>query len=571
MEIARRCQLINRKAVLTVVVFYALISVNAFFDGISMILIVELIAGRLDFNSKIPLVQHIKNLLTILPIKSNVNTIYFVIIGIFLLRLLLVFCVTLLNGYVEANLRRRLQEKGFLHMLNGSWEFLRSIRVGEYIGASTEESTFVARYYMGIIRLGYTIVAILVLVAISFTVSFDVTLLFIIIGVPSLFILRYLFVIRAKIAEKVVSARQAFYAYVTERLNSMFQVKLENDNNRHLSIASSLQHEMTFQEVKSSFILSCVLAVNLLLPALALLTFNLWASWNNYSLKDITHLVASVSLIGARIINQVNQVTSNIGDLVCHGGSIVPVYKLFTIPNESIKNNINERIVGVELNSLSYTYGDNACFHSVNCTAYINKPLIIIGASGSGKTTLANLISGLYNPGIGEIFYVGDSGNIYSASKFKPTVGYVTQDILLFYGTIRDNMTTYSTKVDDESIWQSLSKTGAEEFVKKLGGLTAHIDEAGRSLSGGEKRRLGIARALLRNPDILILDEVTAGLDPLRKKEIISTISELSKSIVTVIITHDDISLPNSHIYAFKNSTVSEEMNYVQATEVHNT
>ena len=119
-------------------------------------------------------------------------------------------------------------------------------------------------------------------------------------------------------------------------------------------------------------------------------------------------------------------------------------------------------------------------------------------------------------------------------------MGYVTQDIHLFHGTIRDNLIIFpDSGVGDDSLWRCLLCVGAEGFVRKLGGLDAVITEAGRSLSGGEKRRLGIARVLIANPHILILDEVTAGLDEARKKELIATIKTLAESLIVIVITHD--------------------------------
>jgi ABC-type transport system involved in cytochrome bd biosynthesis fused ATPase/permease subunit len=93
--------------------------------------------------------------------------------------------------------------------------------------------------------------------------------------------------------------------------------------------------------------------------------------------------------------------------------------------------------------------------------------------------------------------------------------------------------------VDDEFLYECLKKAGANEFVQNMGGLYATLSEAGRSLSGGEKRRIGIARSLTKRPDILILDEVTAGLDEEKKYELVKTIKTLADTMVVIIITHD--------------------------------
>jgi len=100
----------------------------------------------------------------------------------------------------------------------------------------------------------------------------------------------------------------------------------------------------------------------------------------------------------------------------------------------------------------------------------------------------------------------------------------VPQDILLFHGSVRDNLVGGQGLVVDDVLIEALSDAGADAFVERLGGLDAMITEAGRSLSGGERRRLGIARVLAGRPDVLILDEVTVGLDEQRKLELLGTI-----------------------------------------------
>ena len=160
------------------------------------------------------------------------------------------------------------------------------------------------------------------------------------------------------------------------------------------------------------------------------------------------------------------------------------------------------------------------------------------GPSGSGKTTLANLISGLYEPAAGSISYVGASGKAFDSRGHHPKIGYVTQDVRLFTGSVRDNLDPWG-KVGDDELRACLADTDAASFVERLGGLGAPIAEGGRSLSGGEKRRLAIARALAQKCDCLVLDEVTSGLDTANKRELLETIGRLASRILIVAIAHD--------------------------------
>jgi ABC-type bacteriocin/lantibiotic exporter with double-glycine peptidase domain len=243
--------------------------------------------------------------------------------------------------------------------------------------------------------------------------------------------------------------------------------------------------------------------------------------------------------VGTQALSQANQFTANLGNVSAYAGSVGPVYELFSITPEVWRPLVPERVTRVELQDVSYNYSERAGVRGVSLSFGVGNPLLLMGPSGSGKTTLANVVAGLYRASKGRVVYVGESGTVYDAIESRPRVGYVPQDILLFQGTVRENLTGGQGYIDDEVLIAALRGAGAETFVSRLGGLDAVIVEAGRSLSGGERRRLGIARVLAGHPDVLILDEVTVGLDEERKIELLATIGALSEGFVVVAITHD--------------------------------
>ncbi len=164
-----------------------------------------------------------------------------------------------------------------------------------------------------------------------------------------------------------------------------------------------------------------------------------------------------------------------------------------------------------------------------------------VGPSGSGKTTLVKLLVGLYPPLSGRILYNGIPGAEVDLDALREQIGFVTQDTQLFAGTIRENLRFVAPQATDEECLQALHQAAADTLLLRAPqGLDTVIGEGGVKVSGGEKQRLSIARALLRRPALLVFDEATSALDSLTEEEISRTVRELSSSQqhITVLIAH---------------------------------
>ena len=167
--------------------------------------------------------------------------------------------------------------------------------------------------------------------------------------------------------------------------------------------------------------------------------------------------------------------------------------------------------------------------------------IAFVGPSGSGKTTLVKLLVGLYRPRAGEVLYNGHPGDKIDFDQFRARIGLVTQDTQLFAGTIRENLLFVNPTASDAECIDVLQKAACQSLLSRADkGLDTVIGEGGVKVSGGEKQRLSIARALLRHPALLIFDEATSSLDSLTEDEVSQTIQDVSANggHIAILIAH---------------------------------
>jgi ATP-binding cassette subfamily B protein len=192
--------------------------------------------------------------------------------------------------------------------------------------------------------------------------------------------------------------------------------------------------------------------------------------------------------------------------------------------------------------------------------------IAFVGPSGSGKSTLVKLLVGLYNPVSGEIHYDGISSKDIRYNRMRRQLGFVTQDTQLYSGSIRENMKFVKPEATDTEIWAALEKASAVNLVNSSGnGLDSILGEGGRKISGGEKQRLSIARALLRQPRLLIFDEATSALDSLTEEQITETVKEISSQNqrITILIAHRLSTIMHADtIYVLEKGKIVEQGNH---------
>lgn len=185
-----------------------------------------------------------------------------------------------------------------------------------------------------------------------------------------------------------------------------------------------------------------------------------------------------------------------------------------------------------------------------------------VGGTGSGKSTLAKLLCAFFQPNNGQIYISGRKLSDCSAEELARFIAYVSQDVTLFSGTILQNLTLWKDEISMEAVSRVIQDACLEELILAKG-LYGEIEEGGRNLSGGEKQRIDIARALLQDTPILILDEATSALDVNTEAKLINNLRQLNKTII--FVAHRLSSIRHCHqIIVLKNGEIIERGNHEQ-------
>ena len=320
---------------------------------------------------------------------------------------------------------------------------------------------------------------------------------------------------------KIFNAEKKFFKKFTDSTNRFY--KFSNSVLNRKNLASPLSEFLGISSIAgvlwfggimvlkensldaSAFIVYLGLAYNILTPA--------------KSLSRATYKVKKASAAAERIFHIIDNETMVVED----------------------KNaqNIESFSSGIEINNITFSYEDEIVVDGLNLKIPKGKSFALVGQSGSGKSTLANLICRFYDVNSGSISVDGINIKNLKKDALRNLIGLVTQDSILFNDSIKNNLLIAKPDATNEEIIECLKIANAWEFVSKMPEhIDSNIGDSGNKLSGGQKQRLSIARAVLKNPPILVLDEATSALDSESEKLVQNALENLMKNKTSLVIAH---------------------------------
>lgn len=242
----------------------------------------------------------------------------------------------------------------------------------------------------------------------------------------------------------------------------------------------------------------------------------------------------------------------------------------FTKPEEKLKLKGD-----VSFNNVHFHYAsrpDVEVLKGINFHASPGQQIALVGSSGSGKSTLMSLLLRFYQPVSGNILVDGKEISSYDLTEYRSQVAFVPQEVILFGGTIRENIVYGKPDANDDEIWLAAEKANAADFIRSFPeGLDTLVGDRGIQLSGGQKQRVSIARAVLRDPSILFLDEATSSLDSESEKLVQDALEKLMKGRTSFVIAHRLSTIRNADmILVLENGVIRETGNHGELVQKEN-
>lgn len=447
---------------------------------------------------------------------------------------------------IVQRLGARMYSDGIRHSLDLPYQVFEDQRSGETLGKLQKVRLDVERFITAAINVLFTsLIGIVFVMVYAFNVHWAIAPAFLI-TVPLLGLVSSVLSRRIKKMQKVIVAETtALAGSTTESLRNIELVKslgLAQQEVRRLNGVTGKILDLELKKVKYLRSLSFIqgTAVNALRSSLLFLmlylifrqeiTVGQFFSLMIYSFFIFTPLQELGNIINTYRETEVSlqnfqQILDTPRDPKTKNP--VPMKELMTLHFEEVSfQHHSVSVLALDSISFNAARGDTVAF---------------VGPSGAGKTTLVKLLVGLYTPKSGEILYNGIPARDVDLDELREKIGFVTQDTQLFSGSIRENLLFVNPKATDEECMEVLHKAAVDSLLERADrGLDTLIGEGGVKVSGGEKQRLSIARALLRRPHLLVFDEATSSLDSLTEEEISRTIRELASNqeAITILIAH---------------------------------
>jgi len=460
---------------------------------------------------------------------------------IFFLKIILLIYLSWLEAGFIARFKERLSNILFKNFLSRNVYKILKKNSSEYLRNFTTEIDLTTIFYYSALK--FILDFILVITLFIFLTFFDLLTSVSTIMVLTILSLSYYLIVKnfiTKWGKKRLYSQKKKVQFVNESFSAIKYIKILSREkyffNRFKIQNFSLfkiNFNMYFIGALPKFILEFFLFISILFILIILLQ-------NNYEYQEIVKIVSVYIVVSIRLIPSVNRILTSVQNLKYTYPAFENIFNETQIKNAPENINVKKFFFNKEIsiNIKKFHYNLQSKFFLKNIKFKVNRKekIGIIGSSGCGKSTLIDIICGFIKINNGDVFV--DKKSIYNnLNGWQKQIGYIPQQIVILNDSLRNNILFGLDNKDynDSKLRDIIQKVNLKDYYKQLpNGLNEKISEAGLNISGGEVQRIGIARALVNNPEIIILDEATNALDTFTENKILKEINSLKKTVISV-------------------------------------
>ncbi len=482
-------------------------------------------------------------------IKQNKEMFMWILGGIFgatILKVITAYYSEVTSNFVTETIKREIKIDIFSHLEKLPINYFKKNKLGDTLSKLTNDTTSLGRIGFIIFDMFKEFLTVIILTAILFKVDYILALI-------SLVLLPLIIRVVRKYTKKIRKygrERQdttgKVTAFTQETLSGIFVIKAFNNTDFVIDKYKDLTKEEFEQAYKTTKIKAKVSPINEVITTFMVLLVVLYGGYQILVAKKITSgdLISFVTALGLmhqplkRLISKNN----DLQDSLPSADRVVEIFdeKIETdVFGEAI--NFNEKIENIKFENINYKYEDSNDYvlKNINLDVKAGEIVAFVGKSGSGKTTLVNLLARFFNTDEGTVTVNGVNIKNIPLKIYRNKFAIVPQETFLFGGTIKENI-SFGKEVTDEEIITASKMANAYNFIQEdlPNKFETEVGERGALLSGGQKQRIAIARALIKNPEIMILDEATSGLDSESEKLVQDALDGLMEGRTTFVIAH---------------------------------
>lgn len=511
--------------------------------------------------------------------ENAVNNITIILIGIFLTIAILSFFRIYLFGYVTQKSLALLRTETYKHLISSPMNFFSSKRVGELSSRITSDIALLEETFSTtiaeIIRQTITIpVALFFLMFISFRLTVFMIAVIPVVALIGIFFGKYIKKLSKNAQDDIAESN----GVVDETLHGIASVKAYANEFFEIarykkSIDSSVTTSLKRARWRGLFIALIMFAAGSAIVSI------IWYGLHMVQVGEITiggllQFAIYSAVLGAAFAGSA-ELFSKLQKSI---GATEHLMDILEENIESISLEESKRINiegNITFNDVSFSYAsrrDIQVLKSISFSVEKGKQIAFVGPSGSGKTTIGALLFRFYNPESGSITIDGKSINDFQLSEIRNQMALVPQDVMLFGGTIKENIEYGKPGATEEEIFEAAKQANALEFIESFPEkLETLVGDRGVQLSGGQKQRIAIARAILKNPSILVLDEATSALDSESERLVQEALERLMKGRTSLVIAHRLSTIKNAdNIVVLDNGKIKETGTHSELIQLEN-